>query len=191
MPASAASGEGVPLFQEGDTAMAKMRILGVMAMVCAIGFASTQLGAQDDAAREARDRAEIEALMWRYTRALDTRNADAYAAAYTPDGQFVAGGNATKGRAALHKMIADLKAGYDAGVAKGEPQPPMYHMTMNPYLEFVDRDHARLHAYYLTAFGPAGQKVPLRVAAVGRSVDHLVRVNGQWLIQLRDVAPRD
>jgi hypothetical protein len=171
--------------------MAKMRLLGVTAVFCAIAFASTHLGAQDNAAREARDRAEIEALMWRYTRALDTRNADAYAAAYTPDGQFVTGANATKGRAALHKMVAGLKDQYDAGVAKGEPQPPMYHMTMNHYLEFVDRDHARLHAYWITAFGPAGEKVPLRVAAVGRSVDHLVRVNGQWLIQTRDVAPRD
>jgi hypothetical protein len=171
--------------------MAKMKMLGMAALVCAIAFASTQLGAQDNSAREAKDRAEIEALMWRYTRALDTRNADAYAALYTPDGQFSAGSNATKGRAALHKMVADLKASYDAGVAKGEPQAPMYHMTMNHYLEFVDKDHARLHAYYLTAFGPAGGKVPLRVAAVGRSVDHLVRVNGQWLIQSRDVSPRD
>src|SRR5687767_8951321 len=171
--------------------MVKLKTFGVTAIVCAIALSSTQLGAQDNAAREARDRAEIEALMWRYTRALDTRNADAYAATYTPDGQFVAGGNATKGRAALHKMVADLKASYDAAVAKGQPQPPMYHMTTNHYIEFVDKDHARIHAYYLTAFGPAGEKVPLRVAAVGRSVDHLVRVNGQWLIELRDVAPRN
>src|SRR5687768_15092869 len=171
--------------------MTKMKMLGVTAVVCAIAFASTQLGAQDNAAREAKDRADIEALMWRYTRALDTRNADAYVAAYTPDGQFSAGGNVTKGRAALHKMIADLKASYDAGVAKGEPQAPMYHATLNHYVEFVDKDHARIHAYYLTAFGPAGQKVPLRVAAVGRCVDNLVRVNGQWLIQSRDVSPRD
>ena len=167
------------------------KIFGVAALAGAIALASTQLGAQDNAAREARDRAEIEALMWRYTRALDTRNPDAYVAVYTPDGQFVAGGNATKGRAALHKMVADLKASYDARVAKGEAQPPMYHMTTNHYIEFVDKDHARIHAYYLTAFGPAGEKVPLRVAAVGRSVDHLVRLNGQWLIQTRDVAPRD
>ena len=171
--------------------MAKMKMLGVFAMVGAIAVASTHLGAQDNAAREARDRAEIEALMWRYTRALDTRNADAYAAVYTPDGEFRAGPNPTKGREALHKMVADLKSGYDARMAKGEPQPPMYHMTMNHYLEFVDKDNARLHAYWITAFGPAGEKVPLRVAAVGRSVDHLVRVSGKWLIKTRDVAPRD
>jgi hypothetical protein len=38
-------------------------------------------------------------------------------------------------------------------------------------------------------FGAAGQNVPVRVAAAGRSVDDLVRVNGKWLIQNRDVAP--
>jgi hypothetical protein len=29
------------------------------------------------------------------------------------------------------------------------------------------------------------------VAAAGREVDELVRSNGQWLIKLRDVAPKD
>ena len=83
--------------------MTHIRILAVAVVVGAIGFASTQLGAQDNAAREARDRAEIEALMWRYARALDTSNAEAYAAAYTPDGQFSAGTNATKGRRGAHE----------------------------------------------------------------------------------------
>jgi len=30
----------------------------------------------------------------------------------------------------------------------------------------------------------------VRVAAAGRGVDQLVRVNGQWLIKARDVAPQ-
>ena len=168
-----------------------MRTIAVVTIVCALGWASTQVGAQDNAARETRDRAEIEALMWRYTRALDTMNADAYASAYTPDGQFVAGANATKGHVALKKMVADLKDRAAAAAAKGEVRPPMYHMTMNTHLTFVDKDHARLEAYWQTVFGAVGQNVPVRVAAAGRSVDQLVRVNGQWLIENRDVAPRD
>jgi hypothetical protein len=31
----------------------------------------------------------------------------------------------------------------------------------------------------------------LRVAAVGRSVDELVRLNGKWLIKVRNVAPQN
>ena len=171
--------------------MTQMRILIVVAIVGAIAFASTQLGAQDNTSREARDRAEIDALMWRYVRALDTRNGEAYAAVYTPDGQFGSGANATKGRAALKKMVTDLNERAAAAAAKGEAGPPMYHVITNPYLEFVDKDHARLQAYWMTVFGANGQTVPPRVAAAGREIDQLVRVNGQWLIQSRDVAPRD
>jgi hypothetical protein len=36
-------------------------------------------------------------------------NADAYAAAFTPDGQFGSGANAVKGREALKGMINDFR----------------------------------------------------------------------------------
>ena len=71
--------------------------LGVfITLVLSAGVAFTASKADEDTLRQARDRAEIEDLMWRYTRALDTANAEAYAAAYTPDGQFGTGANATK-----------------------------------------------------------------------------------------------
>ena len=50
--------------------MSKVRIGILIASLCAFVFTSSTLG-QDNAARE-KDRAEIEELMWRYTRALDT-----------------------------------------------------------------------------------------------------------------------
>ena len=61
----------------------------------------TTLFGEDNSAREARDHAEIEALMWKYTRALDKGDGATYASTYTADGQFGAGANATKGREAL------------------------------------------------------------------------------------------
>ena len=166
--------------------------LGVLAaLVLSAGVTYTAQKTDDQVMREMRDRAEIEDLMWRYTRALDTTDAAAYAAVYTPDGQFGTGANATKGTAALTKMVADLRASRVANEAKGVRNPPMYHMTANHAITFVDRDRARVDAYYLTAFGPAGQETPLRVASVGRSVDELVRVNGKWLIRTRNVAPQN
>ncbi len=141
--------------------------------------------------REAQDRAQIEKLMWQYVRALDTENAEAYAAVYTPDGQFGSGPTAVKGREALKKMIADLRTRAAENEAKtGEKRPAMYHVIANSYLEFTDKDHARLEAYWMTVFADGGPKVPARVAAAGREVDELVRLNGQWLIQSRDVAPK-
>lgn len=165
-------------------AAAAVVVMSITGVACSVSA--------DDAAvtREAEDRAQIEALMWRYVRALDTADADAYAAAYTEDGQFAAGGNVTKGRDALHKMVAGMRQRRDEAAAKGAPQAPMYHMTMNEHLEFIDEDHARMHAYWQTVFGAAGE-TPVRVAAAGRSVDELVRVDGQWLIQSRNVAPEE
>ena len=163
--------------------MRNIRIGIAIATVCMFAFTSRVVVGQD--ARE-KDRAEIEELMWRYTRALDTGDGTTYAATYTEDGQFAAGANATKGREALKKMVDALK-----------PQPgtparaPLYHMETNTWIEFIDKDHARHHAYYLTVSGAGPDNAQPRIVAAGRSVDHLERVNGKWLIKLRDVAPQN
>jgi hypothetical protein len=169
----------------------KKVLAGVVALlfVALLGYRAAAGG--NDTQRAAQDRAQIEKLMWRYVRALDTENPDAYAATYTPDGQFGNGANAVKGREALKKMIAGFRQRTADAEAKGEKRPPMYHVIANNYLEFLDRNHARMEAYWMTVFAQAGPNVPVRVAAAGREVDELVRVNGQWLIKLRDVAPKD
>lgn len=147
--------------------------------------------------QEAQDRVEIEALMWRYVRALDSADENAYAAVFTEDGQFGSGANAAKGREGLKKMVTDMKKTRAEREARGEPKsPPMHHVIMNHTIEFQDRDHATYHAYWATMFAAvpaagAAAAMPARVAAVGRSVDELVRVNGQWLIKSRNVAPQD
>ncbi len=115
-----------------------------------------------------------------YTR----RIADAYAAIYTPDGQFGTGANAVKGRDALKKMIVTLKQRL-AG------QQPVYVMDVNTSVEFPDRDHAHLEAYWLEVSPRTGPNVPARVVNAGREVEELERINGQWLLKLRDAAPKD
>ena len=90
--------------------MSKIRIGIAFAIVAAFALVITTIptGAQDNSARD-KDRAEIEELMWRYTRALDTGDGAAYAAAYTPDGEFRAGTTSTKGTEALKKLGETLK----------------------------------------------------------------------------------
>lgn len=172
--------------------MANRGLTGIAAALLVSVFGAHALAAENDALREMQDRAQIEKLMWQYVRALDTENAEAYAAAFTPDGQFGTGANATKGREALKKMIADLRQRNTENQSKtGAKRPPMYHVIANSDLEFLDKDHARLQAYWMTVFASGGESAPPRVAAAGREVDDLVRQNGQWLIKLRDVAPKD
>ena len=154
-----------------------------------LAYTAQKAPSNDQVLREARDRTEIEDLMWRYARALDTGNGEAYAAVYTPDGQFGTGANATKGSEALKKLAGGQPRTPAPGAAAAPARPPMYHMHANHAITFTDKDHARFDAYYLTARAAGGQDQPLQVLAIGRSVDELVRLNGKWLIQVRNVQP--
>ena len=172
--------------------MKKVAVAVLAGVVLTAGVVFTAAKGDDDVIRQAKDRAQIEELMWRYARALDSGDAETYTSLYAPDGQFSAGANATKGREALKKMISGTGQRQGGGQPNAETRrPPMYHMTANDQLRFIDKDHARIDAYYITLFGAAGEGTPARVAAVGRSIDELVRLNGQWLIKSRNVAPQD
>ena len=167
-----------------------------MRILTSLGVAAVALCAHvamaDDAAvlREVQDRAAIEALMWRYVRALDSMDAEGYAAVFTEDGSFGSGNTQRKGRADLKAMVADLKKGRDERAAAGNPSAPMYHVIANHQITFMGPNEARYDSYWMTVFGANGQDTPPRVAAAGRGVDQLVRVNGEWLIKNRNVAPQ-
>ncbi|MCW2349448.1 hypothetical protein M2341_002847 [Sphingobium sp. B7D2B] len=147
-------------------------------------------GDQADHARilqEVQDRTQIEKLMWDYVRAADSLNADAYAAQFTPDGAF----NDVKGSEALRKMITAMKTSQEERRAKGEHIGAMHHMMSNQTITFIDRDHAQVNYYWQTVFADRALNPPPRLAAAGRGRDDVVRVNGKWLIQLRNVAVKD
>ncbi len=159
-------------------------LVGTVAAFCAVSAC-----ADDALLREFRDRVEIEDLMWRYVRALDTLDADGYAAVFTEDGQFGRGDNATRGRDALRQMVLDLRRGRTGNDTL--TGPAMYHVIANSRIEFIDDNRARMESYWMTVFGPSAPGEAPRVAAVGRGVDDLVRVDGRWLIRMRDVSPAD
>jgi uncharacterized protein (TIGR02246 family) len=159
-------------------------LAGLVALLFVALLSYRAVAARNGTQARAEDRAEIENLMWNYSRALYTQNPDAYAALYTPDGQFGTGARAVKGRDALKKMIVDLKQRL-AG------QQPVYVMDVNTSVEFPDRDHAHLEAYWLEVSPRTGPNVPARVMNAGREVEELERINGQWLLKLRDAAPKD
>jgi uncharacterized protein (TIGR02246 family) len=165
--------------------MANIRLTVFSAFVLMALAVSTSLATGKDIVR-AQDRVEIEQLMWRYIHELDSRNAEAYAALFAPDGQFGRGATAVKGREALKKMVADAKQKLDADNKGGKKVARMYHIVTNPHIEFVDKDHARYHAYWMGVFASGGA-----ITSAGREVNELVRLNGQWLISVRDVDPQD
>jgi uncharacterized protein (TIGR02246 family) len=165
--------------------MANIRLMVFSAFVLIALGVSTSLAAERDLVR-AQDRVEIEQLMWNYIRALDSGNAEAYAALFAPDGQFGRGTTAVKGREALKKMVSDARQKRDADTKSGKQMARMFHVVTNPHVEFVDKDHARYYAYWMGVFASGGE-----VTSAGREVNELVKMNGQWLISVRDVDPKD
>jgi uncharacterized protein (TIGR02246 family) len=163
--------------------MTLMRFIVFPSLVM-IAVAACAPAAEKDVVR-AQDRVEIEQLMWDYIHALDSGNAEAYAAVYTPDGQFGRGATAVKGREALKKMVSDARQKLAAENKTGEKRPRMYHVVTNPHIEFVDENHARYHAYWMGALSSGG------VTSAGREVNELVKLNGRWLISVRDVDPQE
>jgi uncharacterized protein (TIGR02246 family) len=164
--------------------MANLRLIGFSVFVIMSLIVSASLAAEKDIVR-AQDRVEIEQLMWDYIRALDSGNAEAYAALFAPDGQFGRGATAIKGREALKKMVADARQKIDADKKSDKKAPRMYHVVTNPHIEFIDKDHARYYAYWMGALAAGG------TTSAGREVNELVRINGKWLISVRDVDPQD
>jgi uncharacterized protein (TIGR02246 family) len=171
-------------FKKKEIDMAKMRLIVFPAFVLVAVIVSTSFAAEKDIVR-ARDRVEIEQLMWNYVRALDSGNAEAYAALFAPDGQFGRGANAIKGREALKKMVQDARQKFDTANKSDKKAPRMYHIVTNPHIEFIDKDHARYYAYWMGALAAGG------TTSAGREVNELVKINGQWLISVRDVDPQD
>jgi uncharacterized protein (TIGR02246 family) len=132
------------------------------------------------------DRDAIEALQWRYDRALDSFNADAYVALYTEDGSF----GQVKGREALYKMMTGFTAPRPAASgAASAAKPKLQHATSNDWVEFTGPDSARSHyswqTYALSATGKLDD--PPKLLAAGNGVDEVVRQDGQWLFRSRDV----
>jgi uncharacterized protein (TIGR02246 family) len=164
--------------------MANIRLIVFSALVLVAFVVSASLAADKDLVR-AQDRVEIERLMWNYIRALDSGNAEAYAALFAPDGQFGRGATAVKGREALKKMVSDAGQKLNAENKSAKKAPRMYHVVTNPHIEFIDKDHARYYAYWMGALASGG------TTSAGREVNELVRINGQWLISVRDVDPQD
>ena len=155
-------------------------VFTVMVLAAPISMASEKVQLR------AQDRVEIEQLMWEYIQALDSGNAEAYAAVFAPDGQFGTGDGAIKGRDALKKMMLDAKQKMNTENTDDKKRPRMYHVVTNPHIEFIDKDHARFYAYWMGVMQAGGE-----IVGAGREVNELVKINDRWFISIRDVSPPD
>jgi uncharacterized protein (TIGR02246 family) len=157
--------------------------LGVL-LAAAVALApSSAVAARGSASSELQDRAAIQNLVVKYTIALDTLDADLYASVFAEDAEFTFGGKTYKGRAEIRKIVSDLKERRAA--ARTADAPKSYHALSNTYIELVNDHEARHRSYWQTITGPSSG--PFTVGGMGRYEDTLVKRNGEWLIQKREI----
>ena len=163
----------------------KLLCAGVV-FASALVFVSTLSPLQLEAAdaptpQELLDRAAIQNLVVKYTIALDTLDAEMYAGVFAADAEFTFGGNTYRGRDAIRKIVTD----FAAQRAKQSDPPKSYHALTNTYVEFVSDREAHHRSYWQTITGPSSG--PFTVGGMGRYDDTLVKRNGEWLIQKRQI----
>jgi len=162
--------------------------LAAAALLAAVGFAivlapSAPVAARAAASSELQDRAAIQNLVVKYTIALDTLDADMYASVFAEDAEFTFGGRTYKGRTEIRKIVTDLKERRTA--AQTADSPKSYHALSNTYIELVNDHEARHRSYWQTITGPSSG--PFTVGGMGRYEDTIVKRNGEWLIQKRQI----
>jgi uncharacterized protein (TIGR02246 family) len=151
--------------------------------VFAAMLAAPVFGARGPSTGNLEDRAAIQNLVVKYTIALDTLDADMYASVFAEDAEFTFGGNTYKGRDQIRKIVTDLKARRAA--AQTADAPKSYHALSNTYIELVNDHEAHHRSYWQTITGPSSG--PFTVGGMGRYEDTLVKRNGTWLIQKRQI----
>ena len=184
----------------------KITFAGIFALTSLSLTAFSQAAsAEDMAAKKAmqmqQDRTAIEKVLVQYTTGLDTLNADLYATAFTPNAKFYRGEDENgkpilykEGRDQIRTIITDLiKSREERAAAQkkdsegGDPQvsaPMMHHVMTNAVIEFVDENTAHHYSYWMTVVGSGRD---FRVAGMGRYDDTIIKQNGKWLINERNL----
>jgi len=129
------------------------------------------------------DRIAVEDVMARYVWAVDSLDADGYAAVFTEDATIDSNGAISKGHPEIRKIVTGLIARRDDNKAKGLPTANLYHVISSVRITFPKPGEALHQSYWQTVRRDKDGR--MIAAAMGRSEDRLVKRNGQWLIQWR------
>lgn len=138
--------------------------------------------AQDNLGRY-EDRIAVEDVMARYVWAVDSLDAEAYVAVFTEDAVIDSNGSISRGHEEIRRIVANLIKRRDDNKAKGLPTANLYHVISNVRITFPKANEAVHYSYWQTVRRDKDDR--MTAAAMGRSEDHLVKLNGKWLIQSR------
>ena len=162
-----------------------MRSFKSALLIAGVTAASIVAAADAPSTASVLDRAAIQNLIATYAFALDTLNADLYASVFAPEAEFTFGGNTYKGRDKIRGVVTSIKERRAAQPASDKPTPKSYHAITNTLIEFTNDTHAHHRSYWQTLSGLSSG--PFTVGGMGVYEDTIVKVNGEWLIQKREI----
>lgn len=132
--------------------------------------------------RKVEDELAIRRILVDYAARLDGRDYKAYAALFTPDGEWANGAGSHKGREAIEKMLGML------GPA-GAENKSNFHIITNPQVDVTGDTATAVSRYLFVMRGKDGRPVP---SLAGIYTDSLVRDGAGWKIKRRvanDIMP--
>jgi uncharacterized protein (TIGR02246 family) len=135
--------------------------------------------------RRLEDLARIRQLFVEYKTVLDKQDFAAYAALFAADGEFIAGSQVAKGRAAIRALVEGMP-GSLLGSGPGED----FHLVVNPLIDLDPADPDRATADVTWLYVVKGDDGGPSLAKLGHYEDELVREDGRWRFGRR-AAPTD
>lgn len=158
----------------------------ILAGAVALGAALSTPAMAKWTAQDSADRSAIENLLGRYMYALDTADADAYAATFAEDATMGAGDMAEHGREHIRQYVVDLRARWglpnDGETHWGRTRHVFYNFRVE-----IDGDTAKGGTYWET-FTPNQETGVWSILATGTSAETFSKIDGEWYIQTRAVS---
>ncbi len=131
----------------------------------------------------AADTVAIQQLIVKYAHAYDSFDVEGYVGVFAEDAHFTFTGGDLNGRAEIREFITGAKERSDSAPADA---PVTFHSITNTLIEFDSDTTAHQRSYWqVLSKGPATE--PVIVTNAGYYDDTLVKQNGQWLIQTRNI----
>jgi uncharacterized protein (TIGR02246 family) len=161
-----------------------MKTLQKYTLAGLVALLGSQASAEPMTEARAADTVAIQQLIVKYAHVYDALDVEGYVSVFTEDAKFTFNGNALNGHADIREFITGAKQ-RQASTPPTDPVTRSYHSISNTRIEFDSDTRARHRSYWQVLQCQTGNMCI--VGSMGYYDDVVVKQNGEWLIQSRDI----
>lgn len=158
--------------------------VGLFAVITFFAAPHSVLAAEAAGDMRAADTAAIQQLIVKYGHVYDALDVEGYVSVFAEDAKFTFPGNVLNGRGEIRTFITGAKQRRESA-PPANPATKSYHSISNTWIEFDSPTTAHQKSYWQVLSGPSGG--PFTVTGMGIYEDTVVKQNGEWLIQTRNI----